>query len=402
MSTTPLIRFDGVWKKFRKGEVHDSLRDLIPALLRGVARRPVDGQLRDSEFWALRDMSFTVEPGEALGIIGSNGAGKSTALKVLTRILMPTLGSYSVRGRVGSLIEVAAGFHQDLTGRENIFLQGAIMGMRRAQVRHKLDAIIDFSGIEGFIDTPVKRYSSGMNARLGFAIAAHLDPEVLIIDEALAVGDHVFQRQAFNRIRELAASGMPVVMVTHQLDRMAELCTKALLLDRGAVVAQGTPAQVIHTYLNAASTVSGAPAADAPVHLRRAQLLKEGRIRSGDQVEIRVEGTVPAKLTQHIEPVALMLRSAQSGQLLFCSGTLACGVELQPGDFRLDVTLQMNVPPGIYLIDVVGGDKSSEQVLASVPPLSIQVEESTAFYGTVNCNPTMRLRSIEQRNRHTA
>jgi ABC-type polysaccharide/polyol phosphate transport system ATPase subunit len=401
MATTPLIRFDGVWKKFRKGEVHDSLRDLIPALVRGFASRSVDAELRGSEFWALRDVSFKVEPGEALGIIGSNGAGKSTALKVLTRILMPTLGNYIVRGRVGSLIEVAAGFHQDLTGRENIFLQGAIMGMRRSQVRHKLDAIIAFSGIEEFIDTPVKRYSSGMNARLGFAIAAHLDPEVLIIDEALAVGDHTFQRQAFSRIRELAASGMPVVMVTHQLDRMAELCTKALLLNRGEVVAQGTPTQVIHTYLNAASTVSGTVTADAPVQLRRAQL-HEGRIRSGDHVQIAIEGTVPAKLTRHIEPVALILRSAQSGQMLFCSGTLACGVELAPGDFRLEVTLQMNVPPGIYLIEVVGGDKSSEQVLVSVPSLSIQVEESTAFYGTVNCNPSMRLRSIEQRDRHSA
>jgi lipopolysaccharide transport system ATP-binding protein len=310
---------------------------------------------------------------------------------------VPTLGSYFVRGRIGSLIEVAAGFHQDLTGRENIFLQGAIMGMRGAQVKHKLDAIIDFSGIEEFIDTPVKRYSSGMNARLGFAIAAHLDPEVLVMDEALAVGDHTFQRKAFARIRELASSGMPVVVVTHQLDRLAELCTKALLLARGQVVAEGHPSHVIQRYLNASATVTGDAGSDAPVLLHSARIVRESRIRSGDQVQISIEGTVPAKLTRHIEPVALMVRNAQSGEMVFCSGTTASGLELEQGDFRLEVTLQMNLPPGIYLIDVVGGDRSSEKVLVSVPSLSVQVEESTVFIGTVNCNPTMRLYSVDRR-----
>src|SRR6185312_6546182 len=194
---------------------------------------------------ALSDVSFTVDPGQALGIIGPNGAGKSTILKVLSRILRPTLGSYVVRGRIGSLIEVAAGFHPDLTGRENIFLLGAIMGMSSVQVRQKMDAIIAFSEIEDFIDTPVKRYSSGMNARLGFSIAAHLDPDVLIIDEVLAVGDYAFQRKAFGHIRTLARSGMPVVVVSHQLDRVAELCTHALLFARGKAVLSGTPTEVI-------------------------------------------------------------------------------------------------------------------------------------------------------------
>ncbi|MEM7417987.1 MAG: ABC transporter ATP-binding protein, partial [Gemmatimonadota bacterium] len=238
----PGIVFDSVWKKFQKGEVHDSLRDLVPVLTRRLLR----GELRNTdagagEFWALKDVSFTVSPGECVGIIGRNGAGKSTVLKVLTGILAPNRGSCEVRGRSGALIEVAAGFHGDLTGRENIFLQGAIMGMPRELIRRRLDEIVDFSGIEEFLDMPVKRYSSGMNARLGFAIAAHLEPDVLIIDEVLAVGDAAFQKKAYGRMQELTQSGIPVLLVSHQLDKVAEMCTSAILLQRGEVVMRGAP-----------------------------------------------------------------------------------------------------------------------------------------------------------------
>jgi lipopolysaccharide transport system ATP-binding protein len=395
-ATTPLIRFDGVWKKFHRGEVHTSLRDLIPALVRGLARRSPEQGLGESEFWALRDVSFCVEPGETLGIIGPNGAGKSTALKVLTRILRPTLGHYVVRGRIGSLIEVAAGFHQDLTGRENIFLQGAILGMRSTEVRRKLDAIITFSGIEEFIDSPVKRYSSGMNARLGFSIAAHLDPELLIIDEALAVGDIVFQRKAFGRIRELARSGMPVVVVTHQLDRLSELCTKALLLSRGQVVAEGKPAQVIERYINA-SPVGSAAASGSPVVLHHAAVVGDASVRSGEAIDILIEGTVTGALSQHVEPVAVILRSAQTGEIVFGSGTSVCGVELAAGDFRLAVKLQMNVPPGIYIIDICVGDRMNEKVLTTGPSLNVHVQEGMVFIGMTNCNPTMRLHDMQER-----
>ena len=233
---TPSVRFEGVWKKFRRGQLHDSLRDLLPALSSRLLKRNAP---RVGEFWALREVSFAVTPGEVLGIIGGNGAGKSTALKILTRILRPTAGSASVVGRIGALIELSAGFHQDLTGRENIFLQGSIMGMPVALIRRKFDEIVDFAGIPDFIDTPVKRYSSGMNARLGFAIAAHLDPEVLIIDEVLSVGDFRFQDKAFGRIEGMSKSGIPVVLVSHQLDRVATLCTKALVLQQGIVLHQG-------------------------------------------------------------------------------------------------------------------------------------------------------------------
>ena len=188
---TPGIEFHHVWKRFRRGELHDSLRDLLPAMAkRLVGRAQRADELRTGDFWALKDVSFRVEPGQALGIIGPNGAGKSTVLKILTRILRPNRGGCTVRGRIGALIEVAAGFHPDLTGRENVFLQGAIMGMSAADTLRKFDEIVEFSGIADFIDTPVKRYSSGMNARLGFSIAVHLDPDVLIIDEVLAVGDY--------------------------------------------------------------------------------------------------------------------------------------------------------------------------------------------------------------------
>ena len=227
----PAVVFDHVWKKFRRGERHDSLRDAITAFVkRPFQRRPGSDELADQEFWALKDVSFEVQPGQALGIIGPNGAGKSTALKLLTRILRPTMGSCSIRGRVGALIEVAAGFHPDLTGRENIFLQGAILGMTRQEVTQKLDAVVEFSGIGDFIDTPVKRYSSGMNARLGFSIAAHMDPAVLVIDEVLAVGDQLFQQKCLKRLEEFKPTVATIVFVSHNMQAIVSLCDRALLL----------------------------------------------------------------------------------------------------------------------------------------------------------------------------
>ena len=204
---TGLIEFQHVWKKFRRGEVHNSLRDMVPALASQIFRRPRRDTVESREFWAVQDVSFSVRPGEALGIIGPNGAGKSTILKLLTRILRPTQGRCGIRGRVGTLIEIAAGFHHDLTGAENIFLQGSIMGMTRKEIAARFDDIVAFSELAEFIDTPVKRYSSGMNARLGFAIAAHMSPDVLIVDEVLAVGDWRFQRKAFDRIGEMVRGG---------------------------------------------------------------------------------------------------------------------------------------------------------------------------------------------------
>ena len=271
------VVFEGVSKKFRRGERHDSLRDLVPSLFKRAMRGAPDRTaLADQEFWAVKDMSFTVGAGEALGIIGPNGAGKSTTLKLLTKILRPTKGRIEINGRVGALIEVAAGFHPDLTGRENVYLQGAIMGMPRAEIARKFDAIVDFSGVQDFIDTPVKRYSSGMNARLGFAIAAHLDPDVLIIDEVLSVGDVGFQEKCVTRMRELLGRGIPLVFVSHNLSAVVQLCTRAILVDRGAVQFDGRPAEAVAEFRKARRdnpAASGA-SADKPMAITGVQLLQ--------------------------------------------------------------------------------------------------------------------------------
>ena len=238
------LRMEHVYKKFRKGEVYNSLRDLLPALTGKMFRQEELSENDKREFWALQDLSFEVKRGEAFGIIGHNGAGKSTALKILSRIMKPTKGRMVVNGRLSALIEVAAGFHQDLTGRENIFLNGTILGMTKREIESKLDQIVAFSGIEEFIDTPVKRYSSGMYARLGFSVAAHVDPEVLIVDEVLSVGDYVFQHKCIERMKEVIRGGATVLFVSHNLKSVAEFC------DRCAAVGEGT---CRHDWSNAGS-----------------------------------------------------------------------------------------------------------------------------------------------------
>ena len=244
----PRVVFDHVWKQFARGERHDSLRDLIPALVRRVTGRRQEDGGRPDAFWALQDVTFEVRAGEALGVIGRNGAGKSTILKLLTRILKPTHGTRSLSGRTGALIEVAAGFHPDLTGRENVYLQGAIMGMRRAEIAAHFDEIVSFADLEPFIDTPVKRYSSGMNARLGFSIAAHLSPDVLLIDEVLSVGDMAFQEKCQARMRQFRANGVAIVFVSHHLPAVAQLCSQVLLLEGGRPLRIGAPGDVIAAY----------------------------------------------------------------------------------------------------------------------------------------------------------
>jgi lipopolysaccharide transport system ATP-binding protein len=384
---TPGIQFEGVSKKFRRGEVHDSLRDLIPAMARRLTGRTrVAPELERDEFWAVRDVSFAVEPGQTLGVIGHNGAGKSTILKILTRILRPSKGRYLVRGRIGALIEVAAGFHQDLTGRENIFLQGSIMGMPRQQTQRKLDEIIAFSEIEDFIDTPVKRYSSGMNARLGFSVAAHLDPDVLIIDEVLAVGDWQFQRKAFGRIKDLAMSGMPVVVVSHQLDRVAELCTDAILLSHGAMVCSGKPMDVIGAYMRGAAGGGQRQSDKSPVALESAELLDGNQVRSGGAVRIRITGTILRDITRHIEPVGIIVRSAQTGDFVYATGTSTFELEFVRGPFTIEVELQMNVQPGIYLADIGVFDRADETLLLAGPSLNLRVLEGRTWLGVTNLN----------------
>lgn len=253
------VRVENLSKQYRLGSIGArTLREDVQRLYARLRGRP-DPLTRVDErhssggdamhVWALRDVSFDVPVGTILGIVGHNGAGKSTLLKILSRITAPTAGRVTLRGRTGSLLEVGTGFHPELTGRENVYLNGAILGMTKAEIARNFDAIVDFAGVERFIDTPVKRYSSGMTVRLGFAVAAHLDPEILVVDEVLAVGDAAFQRKCIGKMREVANSGRTILFVSHQLAAVQNLCSVALLLRGGEIVAHGPTADVLDTYL---------------------------------------------------------------------------------------------------------------------------------------------------------
>ena len=247
------VSVEGLGKRYRIGHQRDPYGRLTESLW-GAMRAPIDmlrGKRHETGewIWALRDVSFELRQGEVVGVIGRNGAGKTTLLKVLSRITGPTTGSVTLRGRVGSLLEVGTGFHQELTGRENVFMSGAVLGMRRAEIIRRFDEIVEFAGIEQFLDTPVKRYSSGMQVRLGFAVAAHLEPEILFIDEVLAVGDAAFQRKCYDHFRSLKQNGTTIVFVTHDMSVVREFCDRVILLDAGRVAAEGSAEVISEEYL---------------------------------------------------------------------------------------------------------------------------------------------------------
>jgi len=251
MSET-MIQVEGLGKRYiishENRAPYSALRDVIS----DRARKLVSGKqkITKEEFWALQEISFEIKKGEAVGIIGRNGAGKSTLLKILSRITEPTTGSVKLFGRVTSLLEVGTGFHQELTGRENIFLNGAILGMRRSEVKKKFDEIVSFSGVEKFLDTPVKRYSSGMYVRLAFAIAAHLEPEILLVDEVLAVGDAEFQRKCLGKMDEVSRQdGRTILFVSHNMEAISKFCSRSVLLDNGSIKSEGPTREVIESYL---------------------------------------------------------------------------------------------------------------------------------------------------------
>jgi lipopolysaccharide transport system ATP-binding protein len=280
----PAIRVQGLSKRYRLGEHHGygSLRESLASGLRSLlGSRPAREK---PTIWALRDVSFEVEAGEVVGIIGRNGAGKSTLLKLLSRITEPTAGRAEVRGRIGSLLEVGTGFHPELTGRENVFLNGAILGMRRVEILSKLDEIIAFAEVEDFVDTPVKRYSSGMYLRLAFSVAAHLEPDILLVDEVLAVGDVEFQKRCLGKMGEIGESGRTVLVVSHNMASIANLCERAMLLEAGRIARLGAATEVVHHYVADARSHAGErlwpDTADAPgndtVRLQSVRVLQDG------------------------------------------------------------------------------------------------------------------------------
>ena len=253
----------------RQGEKHVTLAESLLA----KARRPFARAPKET-FWALKDVDFDIKKGDVVGIIGRNGAGKSTLLKILSRITEPTAGQIDLYGRVGSLLEVGTGFHPELTGRENVFLNGAILGMTKAEIRKQFDAIVEFAGIEQFLDTPVKRYSSGMYVRLAFAVAAHLESEILIVDEVLAVGDADFQRKCIGKMKDVADGGRTVFFVSHNLSAIAALCNRAILLERGTVVRAGNAEHVVSLYSRMATTNEYRPESGP---LRRIDICQDGQ-----------------------------------------------------------------------------------------------------------------------------
>jgi lipopolysaccharide transport system ATP-binding protein len=390
----PLIAFDGVWKKFRRGEHHDSLRDLIPALVKRMAGRR-ESALHADEFWVLRDVSFEVPPGQALGIIGPNGAGKSTALKLLTRILKPTRGTATLTGRVGALIELAAGFHPDLTGRENIFLQGAIMGMKREDIRRRFDEIVDFAGIPDFIDTPVKRYSSGMNARLGFAIAAHVDPDVLLIDEVLAVGDFSFQQKCYERLERFRRDGIPIAFVSHNMQAIASLCDRVLLLRPGQEPIVGPVPDVLAEYASSKGTL-----ADPRLKVLNASLTHTG---TGQEVIAPVApGTsmvldVELAAVERLNRCGVLVQLVRSDGLVIFTGMSTLDglaeVDLEPSDrLKSRITFQANTLRGTYILNLQLVDGLRQWPTAYINGLrSFVVTETSRIAGCAEILPSYDL-----------
>jgi len=342
--SNPIIKVNNLSKRYRIGAKEQGYKTFREAIVEGISA-PVrnlaklrkltqfkDGQSQNEEdvIWALKNVSFEVDEGEVLGIIGKNGAGKTTVLKVLSRITEPTSGFAEINGRVSSLLEVGTGFHPELTGRENIFLNGAILGMRKREIEQKFDEIVNFSEIEKFIDTPVKRYSSGMYVRLAFAVAAHLEPEILLVDEVLAVGDVAVQKKCLGKMGDVAKGGRTVLFVSHSMSSIINLCQRAILLDAGKVVKDGQVAEVVQHYLATARSAGGevvwpdpaqAPGNDI-VRLHAVRILQDGIDGPTADVDISKEVIIQIaywNLQEGTLLYAAIILKDQMGTLVFSS-----------------------------------------------------------------------------------
>ena len=368
------IRATGVGKKYRlrrqRTERYTALRDVIAARMAGLFRASNAKHEQDDEFWALRDLSFEVRYGDVVGIIGRNGAGKSTLLKILSQITELSTGRVQLFSRVASLLEVGTGFHQDLTGRENVYLNGAILGMKRAEISSKFDDIVAFAEVERFIDTPVKHYSSGMYLRLAFAVAAFLESEILLVDEVLAVGDTSFQKRCLGKMREVSTSGRTVLFVSHNMAAIEALCNRCIYITDGQVAAAGAPHEVIGRYLSAEMQPRGVSInleahtgrrAGSAVIMRRVALTGDrgepaASIRMGSGLSIRVDYTGD----RAIAPVlGVVIKNNYGAPLFGVNNRLIPGYEFANTTRAGDITCHLrNLPlmPDTYAIDLYFGD----------------------------------------------
>jgi lipopolysaccharide transport system ATP-binding protein len=369
----PIIRVEGLSKQYRIGARERGYRTIREALVDSVLSpfRRLNGnaggsnEVEDSYIWALKDVSFEVQPGEVLGVIGRNGAGKSTLLKILSRITEPTEGRVNVRGRVASLLEVGTGFHPELTGRENIYLNGAILGMTKAEIDRKFDEIVAFSEVEKFIDTPVKRYSSGMYVRLAFAVAAHLEPEILLVDEVLAVGDLAFQKKCLGKMNQVSRTGRTVLFVSHNMAAIKSLCNQALLFDAGGVACEGSVDRVVDTYVQRNTpqcSKSGfipdesARVGTGTARIRRVELLN----LSGSPISQLYFGqpfrvALTLEVLRRIEDPILEIDVSTLDEIYVTTSLSVDGeqpfVEIPEGWCRLCLELDVHLLPGLYTID---------------------------------------------------
>ena len=376
-----IIKAEGLGKRYRlqhqqQGRRYKALRDVLAEKAAGLFRRA--GPARSGsdvsvsafqpssvspveDFWALRDVSFEIQPGEVVGIIGRNGAGKSTLLKVLSRITEPTEGQITLRGRVASLLEVGTGFHPELTGRENIFLNGAILGMSRAEIRRKFDEIVAFAEVERFLDTPVKRYSSGMYVRLAFAVAAHLEPEILVVDEVLAVGDAEFQKKCLGKMDVVAHEGRTVLFVSHNEGAIRRLCSRAVLLEKGAIALIGSPQEAFQRYRGFQQSIgfSDAHRTHSSKHLRitDAAIAVDGVTSDSIPPSAHPELTLRLKVFERISAsFEVLLRDANSHPVMFGPVGLAQGYkrEFSPGNYLISFQLKLpHLAEGRYSLDLM-------------------------------------------------
>jgi lipopolysaccharide transport system ATP-binding protein len=382
---------------------YTALRDVLSRSARNFARgmrdlaqgRGFGPGSRTEEFWALRDVNFNIAPSEVVGIIGRNGAGKSTLLKVLSRITEPSRGRVTIRGRIASLLEVGTGFHPELTGRENVFLNGAILGMNRDEIRRKFDEIVDFAGVERFLDTPVKRYSSGMYVRLAFAVAAHLEPEILVVDEVLAVGDVEFQQKCLGKMQNVAGHGRTVLFVSHNIAAIEQLCPRAIHLERGQVRMDGPSKAVISDYLSSLENeiLECAPQSDPQraaeithIALCNAEGARMGHMTSTDAVGLRIKLT----LREHrpdLKFAFAMYDSRQNG--LFSSAPPDDGIDYptQPGHYEFQVMLPRELLMAQrYSIAVALYSISSGEVHTCLNALTFDVIPAPSHFYTIEPN----------------